>query len=297
MAKKTITSSTQLLNFSKDSYLERTSRPVYALVFLLPFIVFYELGTILINTDVLNETQTRVLAFVWLQRFLEYIGFGGKFAWAAPPVAVVIILTGLQLASKKRWLFRAKDLVPMTIECMLLAVPLIVFSLLFNTSMTGDSYNPNSSVMGTEQRGVVYCSASESTASFESEQPVDISQGKLLLANIVTGIGAGIYEELVFRLLLICGLMILFQDLAGLSHRQSIILSVAISSALFSAHHHIDLLTGEPSSVFSAAAFIFRTFAGVYFAVLFAIRGFGVTSGTHAFYNIIATCINTLFFQ
>ncbi|MHC4266717.1 MAG: CPBP family intramembrane glutamic endopeptidase, partial [Planctomycetota bacterium] len=117
------------------------------------------------------------------------------------------------------------------------------------------------------------------------------------LANIVTGIGAGIYEELVFRLLLICGLMIAFQDLAGLSHKHSIILSVVISSALFSAHHHIDILTGQTSSVFSAAAFVFRTLAGIYFAILFAIRGFGVTSGTHAFYNIIATCINTLFFQ
>ena len=297
MAKKTITSTTQLLNYSKDSYLERTSRPVYALFFLLPFIVFYELGTILINTDVLNETQTRVLAFVWLQRLLEYIGFSGKFAWAAPPLAVVIILTGLQITSKKKWWFGFKDLVPMSIECILLAVPLIVFSLLFNTSMAGDSYARDSSVMGGQSQAVVYCSAAESTASFESEQPVETSRGKLLLANIVTGIGAGIYEELVFRLLLICGLMIAFQDLAGLSHKHSIILSVAISSALFSAHHHIDLLTGEPSSTFSLAAFIFRTFAGVYFAILFAIRGFGITSGTHAFYNIIATCINMMFFQ
>jgi len=31
--------------------------------------------------------------------------------------------------------------------------------------------------------------------------------------------------------------------------------------------------------------------AGIYFAVLFAIRGFGITAGTHAFYNIIAVSI------
>ncbi|MHC4266064.1 MAG: CPBP family intramembrane glutamic endopeptidase [Planctomycetota bacterium] len=297
MVNKKITSTTQLLNFSKDSYLERTSRPVYALVFLVPFIVFYELGTILINTNVLNETQTRVVAFVWLQTFLEYIGFGGKFAWMAPPLTVVIILTGLQLASKKRWWFAPKDLLPMAVECMLLAVPLIVFSLLFNTSMAGDSYNPESSFMNGQQMAVVYCAASEGGVNIEGEQAVEISKGKLLLASIVTGIGAGIYEELVFRLLLICGLMIAFQDLAGLSHKQSIILSVVISSALFSAHHHIDFLTGQASSAFSMAAFVFRTLAGIYFAILFAIRGFGVTSGTHAFYNIIATCINTMFFQ
>ena len=65
----------QLLNFSKNSYLERTSRPIYSAVFLLPFIVFYEVGTILINTDVLRQSQIRVVAFVWLQNFLEYLGF------------------------------------------------------------------------------------------------------------------------------------------------------------------------------------------------------------------------------
>ena len=45
----------QLFNFARDSYLERTSRPIYAVLFLVPFIIFYEIGTILINTDVLTQ--------------------------------------------------------------------------------------------------------------------------------------------------------------------------------------------------------------------------------------------------
>jgi hypothetical protein len=294
---KKIKSTSQLLNFAKDSYLERTSRPIYALVFLLPFIVFYELGTILINTDVLNETQTRVVAFVWLQTFLEYIGFGGKFAWMAPPVAVVIILIALQFASRNRWRFGPRDILPMGIECILLAVPLIVFSMLFNTSMADVTRGPDSRIVPEQAHVVVSCTASETIDNSGREKPIDISKGKLLLANIVTGIGAGIYEELVFRLLLICGLMILLQDLLGLSHKHAIILSVAFSSALFSVHHHIDFLTGQQSSEFSTAAFVFRTLAGVYFAILFAIRGFGITSGTHAFYNILATCVNIIFFK
>jgi len=70
----------QLFNFTQDSYLERTSRPIYAVVFLLPFIVFYELGTILSRTDVLSRYwQGRVVAFSWLQEALEYLGFGSKF--------------------------------------------------------------------------------------------------------------------------------------------------------------------------------------------------------------------------
>jgi hypothetical protein len=64
-------STSQLFNFAKDSYLERTYRPIYAMVFLLPFIIFYEVGTFRINTDVLNQSQIRVVAFVWLQNLLE----------------------------------------------------------------------------------------------------------------------------------------------------------------------------------------------------------------------------------
>jgi len=119
-----------------------------------------------------------------------------------------------------------------------------------------------------------------------------------LMANVVTGVGAGIYEELVFRLILICLLMVLLQDVGGVSHKNAIVLSVLISAALFSAHHHIISVNGHLglSSPFNWTEFVFRTLAGVYFAVLFAIRGFGITAGTHAFYDIIATVINAIFF-
>ena len=112
--------------------------------------------------------------------------------------------------------------------------------------------------------------------------------------DIITGIGAGIYEELVFRLFLICILMFLFQDVLGLHRKNAVIFSVLLSAALFSAHHHIVFLNGQFGQVapFSWPQFIFRTSAGVYFAVLFAARGFGITAGTHAFYDIIAALIN-----
>ncbi|MHC4125705.1 MAG: hypothetical protein ACYSRR_04530, partial [Planctomycetota bacterium] len=99
MADKHKRSTSQLFNFAKESYLERTSRPIYAIIFLLPFIIFYEAGTILINTDVLNQTQIRVVAFVWLQDFLEYIGLGSKLVWATPPLVVVVTLIAMQLVS------------------------------------------------------------------------------------------------------------------------------------------------------------------------------------------------------
>ncbi len=125
------------------------------------------------------------------------------------------------------------------------------------------------------------------------------TEGRSLLADIVTGIGAGIYEELVFRLILICLLMLFFQDVLRLTRKNSIILSVLISAALFSAHHHVIFVEGQfgRTAAFDWTEFGFRTIAGVYFAILFAIRGFAITAGTHAFYDIIATIVNAAFFQ
>ncbi len=316
----------QLFNSAENSYLERTSRPVYAIVFLLPFIVFYELGTILINTDVLNQTQVRVVAFVWLQNFLEYLGFTSKFAWMAPPLVVVVILIALQLMSRKRWSVVLADVWPMAIECVLLAVPLIVLSLVLSSApeRSADSnrlnntstisrlapagQNCNSSFnkkIRIENSGPApSCSAITTAAENKAQDSLSNKSGDRmikhsLLANVVTGIGAGIYEELIFRLVLICVLMIVFQDILGFSHTNSIVLSVLVSAALFSAHHHMDLLSGQVNhkDMFTWTEFGFRTIAGVYFAILFAVRGFGITAGAHAFYDIIATVINAVFFQ
>jgi hypothetical protein len=285
MADKFRFSTSQVFNYAKDSYLERTSRPIYAIVFLLPFIVLYELGTLLINTDVLNQTQVRVVAFVWLQHFLDYLGFGGKLVWAAPALMVLVILAALQLVSGKKWRVWFADFLPMAIECILLAIPLIVLSLFLHTAMMG--------------RNVAAAFSDAATATLAAVQPTPASpHGSTLLADLVTGVGAGIYEELIFRLFLICLLMVLFQDLLGVGKRNSIILSVLISAAMFSAHHHIDFLNGRlnVTDTFDWTKFAFRTIAGVYFAILFAVRGFGITAGTHAFYDIIATLVNVLFF-
>ena len=93
--------------------------------------------------------------------------------------------------------------------------------------------------------------------------------------------------------------MMLFQDVIGLEHKNSIIFSVLISAALFSAHHHIVFVNGQfaLTAPFNRAEFGFRTIAGIYFAALFAIRGFGITAGTHAFYDIIATILNVVVFH
>ena len=288
-------STSQLLTFAKDSYLDRTSRPIYAVLFLLPFIVFYEVGTFLINTDVLNQSQVRVVAFVWVQDLFRYAGFDDRIAWVAPPLVVILVLLGLQIASGKSWAFYPYDVPPMAGECMLLAVPLIVLSLFLNTQLNRLGPAPPRPTQAVAS--VLQATANTQMAGgagAEEDQPGPAP----LLASIVTGIGAGIYEELVFRLILICLLVVFFQDLLRTPYTNALILGVLISAAMFSAHHHIVFIGGRfgQGVPFSWTAFGFRTVAGVYFSVLFAVRGFGITAGTHVFYDIFATILNAVFF-
>lgn len=285
MAKKTKTNPSQLVNFLEDSYLDRTSRPIYALVYLLWFLVIYEVGSVLISPDLMSESlasqQIRVVSFIWLHEIVTgLLHFPPGIANMITPLLVVIILLCLQIASRKPWKVHFPDFIPMTIECVFLALPLIALSWLIIRSTASDAQQAASLLDGT----IIRCTAEA------------VSGPPQVLVDIISGIGAGIYEELIFRLVLICLLMLIFQDLLKFPKPHAIFFSVVISAALFSAHHHIFPINGtfETGEVFSAPKFIFRAAAGVYFAILFAFRGFGVAAGTHAFYDIIAAVLNAM---
>jgi membrane protease YdiL (CAAX protease family) len=275
--------SSQLVSFLPGSYLDRTSRPIYALVYLLGFLLLYEIGTFYINpealTQSLSRTQLRVVAFVWFQNLLEYVGFSERMTWIATPFAVIIILIAWQIANGTRWHVRISDFVPMTVECILLALPLLVLSLAMNRPAPAETITAGAAVISSAA-GVVS------------------STGGGLWGDIVTGIGAGIYEELVFRLILICLLMILFQDILRLDKDVAVILSILISAGLFSVHHHFFYVNGRfgQGEPFVWITFLFRMLAGIYFAVIYTLRGFGIVAGTHAFYDIIAAVLNAFWF-
>jgi hypothetical protein len=269
----------QLVSYIPNSYAERTSRPIYALVYLLGFMVAFILGTILIQPwaikESLSEPEIRVVAFLWIQNIMQYLGFSPRAALVGTPLVVVVILFALQVTSKTSWRVKFEDLFLMLGESILLSIPLIVLSLLLN------------------RQGAV---SNAAVAEHAAGQGAGIQS--LLWSDIVTGIGAGIYEELVFRLILICLLMLIFQDLFGVEKKPAVILSVVISAILFSAHHHIFFANGHlyQGETFTVGKFVFRAIAGAYFAVLYAVRGFGITAGTHAFYNILAALARILLF-
>lgn len=108
-----------------------------------------------------------------------------------------------------------------------------------------------------------------------------------LLARLVMSLGAGVYEETVFRLGLLGGSIAAFEKLLGMSRWAAVLGAFVFSSAVFSFVHYLPP-TGD---VFTFGSFTFRLLAGIVFGLLFKLRGFAVAVYTHAFYDIFVLVI------
>ncbi len=101
------------------------------------------------------------------------------------------------------------------------------------------------------------------------------------LGRMLGYLGAGVYEELLFRLMLVPPLAVFTTHLVNRPGLR-IAAVVILTSLLFSAAHYV----GPHGEAMDAFTFVFRFSAGAIFALLFVYRGFGIAAGTHALYDI-----------
>jgi hypothetical protein len=99
--------------------------------------------------------------------------------------------------------------------------------------------------------------------------------------RLMLSLGAGLYEELFFRVLLVTGLAAGARTLLGASRRTAGIFATLVGAFIFSAFHYIGAY-GDPLELQS---FVFRMLCGVAFSGLYLLRGFGITAWTHALYD------------
>ncbi len=102
--------------------------------------------------------------------------------------------------------------------------------------------------------------------------------------RLVSYIGAGIYEEALFRLGLYAVAVKLLR-LIGLPSLIAWVVAALGSAVLFSVAHHL----GPYGQPYGNYVFLFRVAAGLYFAILYQFRGFGVAVGAHACYNVVVS--------
>jgi hypothetical protein len=96
-------------------------------------------------------------------------------------------------------------------------------------------------------------------------------------------VGAGIFEEVVFRGFVCLGVVRLLRDVVGADRWTSWVGGVLLSAAVFSAYHH----WGEGAEPWDAAAFTFRFHAGALLGAVFLARGLGIAAFAHGFYDAL----------
>ena len=255
---------------ASESYWVLSRAPLESLVFTLPLVLVYEVGVLFCGRG-----MPRNGADVWLRGILDSLGFGAYFFLL--PALTVMGLAAWHHLEHDRWVFRARVLVGMVCESLVLACVLIGLAHLH------EDYWPER--LPQESIAVVLDAGSAGAGpphASSAELSSVVSRNTLMLQRLVGYCGAGLYEEVLFRLLMLPVLAWMLARL-GMSHSTALGGGVLLSAVLFSAAHYVGL-HGESFELYS---FTFRTVAGVFFGILFLLRGFGISAGTHAMYDVL----------
>jgi membrane protease YdiL (CAAX protease family) len=228
-------------------YHHATRTGTYGFLSALPLFLLYEVMIVIVNRA--SVVQVRIGADVWIKQFLELLGAGGHVVLG---IVVLLIGMGILVAERKEKIpIRARYFVGILLESTAYAV---FVALLVS--------------------GIVGAIFAMAPAVAEAVQGLGM--------RLVLSIGAGLYEELVFRVLLVGGMyLVLKRVLSG--SRYAYVVAAVIGAVLFSWVHYIGPF-GDP---FTLASFTFRFLFGLALNVLFLLRGFGIAAWTHALYDVM----------
>jgi CAAX prenyl protease-like protein len=239
-----------------SGYWRSVRAPRYSLSFALPLLVAYEALAFFLSQ--LEVVRVRNGADVLLKSL--FVALGGReglavFGLVLVGGGVVVVWRDLRRNGRIRpgyFLFMAGEA--------------IVYALLFGV------------VAGTLTGLLV---PSLQTAATAREGTVSLPDWSLP-TQLMISLGAGIYEELLFRVLLVSGLVLVGTRVLRWSSTQASLAAIMVGAVIFSAFHYV----GPYGDAFSLASFTFRTIAGLLFSSLYILRGFGITAWTHALYDV-----------
>ncbi len=234
---------------NNGGYKQATRHPWPSLIFALPFLAIYECGLLCLGGR--RPEALRTGADTWLNWILQGVGLQ-QFYWT--PAFIIVLLAGWTWTMRKS---RPGDVVGL---CTGMAVESIVYAL-------------------------ALCGISRGLAALVEHISTHMAAGagsETALQQIITYLGAGVYEEVLFRLVLFTLLLWICAHLR-MPGRLCIFSAALASALLFAAAHHF----GAHGEQFDYYAFGFRSLAGVYFAYLYYYRGFGIAAGSHAIYDVV----------
>jgi membrane protease YdiL (CAAX protease family) len=231
-----------------SNYTEATRHPWAGAFFVAPILAAYEGGVIYLSGK--DSQALRTGADTWMRWLFDSFGLPALY-W--PPIVLAAALIVWCYLRRKD---KPKDFlglfVGMTVESLAFALLLFGF---------GRIHEPLFDKIGLS----LFAASSNSS-----------------MAQIVSYLGAGIYEELLFRLLLFTAIFwILCKSL--IPKNLSLVLAMVLSALAFAAAHHM----GSAGETLNTRVFLFRALAGLLFVILYVYRGFGIAVGTHAGYDVM----------
>ena len=236
----------------KRPYQIETMRPLVSFVFIIPILLAYEFACI-----AFDQTSVRTGVDQWLHQMLANFGIGHAIIL---PVVTAGTLLFLHHRKQDNWQLKPRVFVGMLVESV--GLGLILF-------FAANAYHLLFSDMVMESTNFTILSE-QSTVRW--------------WASTVGYFGAGIYEELIFRLILFTGVIELAFKLTG---KQIVALFAALLlTSLFFALSHYNVLN-PAGNVFEFNTFLFRFLASIMFCIVFLFRGFGVAVGTHVAYDVL----------
>ena len=234
---------------AKVPYYQATRHPWPSFLMLLPLLVLYEGGIFWLGGQ--QPDALRNGADAWMRWGLDTIGV--HFAYTPPALIALFFLV---------WSYAVRDKRPQ--DLVGIVTGMVIEAVFFAIGLWGLSraLGPVLNHFGIQLLW--------SPARVEA------------IGQSITFIGAGIYEEVLFRLLLFSALLFVLR-LVTLPPLLAVPLAAAGSAALFSGAHHV----GPFGEAYDPYVFLFRTLAGVYFALVYRLRGFGIAAGAHALYDVV----------
>ncbi|TVQ32746.1 MAG: CPBP family intramembrane metalloprotease [Phycisphaeraceae bacterium] len=243
-----------------DTYYNISKRPLHVLVFLAPLLVLYELGAAFYLAPADGGAGADIRARRLISIFFDLFGVTGLIL---PGLALVVVLLVWHTLKRDRWSIEPRVIGGMAGEAILFTLPLLVFAQLVGASIQANA-----------EAAAAMAAAGASGATL-AEMPWQ--------ARATIALGAGLYEELLFRMVGIALIHVLLVDLLGVKQKTGTAVSVVLTAIAFALYH---------DQVFSSAGidllYVFFYFvAGLYFGAIFIFRGFGIVVATHALYDLV----------
>ena len=231
------------------AYWRQSKSPFYSLLFALPMLIIYELMIFSFNhSDIIGLRNGADILF---RQFFGLFNVYGFYLVGFLVLTALLISYYFHNRQEENRQFRYQYFILMLLESIVFAFIMFIFVDKIGSVLLSKGFTPNKKEL------------------------------------VVLALGAGVYEEFIFRVILISGFTFFLKDILRLHSVTSAVLSVIAAALIFSLFHYM----GSLGDVFEIKSFLIRFMAGIFLSILYVFRGYGITAYTHTFYDLLVILI------